>query len=56
MEQALEDQETVIVKTRAQIADLKDKIAASELDPEKRTVSAPRKTRTLRHYPSGCEE
>ena len=47
LELALEDQETAIAETQAQIAALEERIAASEPDPEKRKPRASRKPRTL---------
>ena len=47
LELALEDQETAIAETQAQIAALEDRMAASERDPEKRKSRAPRKARAL---------
>jgi len=47
LELALEDQETAIAETQAQIAALEDTMAASERDPEKRKPRAPRKARAL---------
>lgn len=47
LELALEDQETAIAETQAQIAALEDSMAASERDPEKRKPRAPRKARAL---------
>ncbi len=47
LELALEDQETAIAETQAQIAALEDRMAASERDPEKRKPRAPRKARAL---------
>ena len=47
LELALEDQETAIAETQAQIATLEDRMAASERDPEKRKPRAPRKARAL---------
>ncbi|MDA0961518.1 MAG: IS66 family transposase [Proteobacteria bacterium] len=47
LELALEDQETAIAETQAQIVALEDRMAASERDPEKRKPRAPRKARAL---------
>lgn len=47
LELALEDQETAIAETQAQIAALEDRMAASGRDPEKRKPRAPRKARAL---------
>lgn len=47
LELALEDQETAIAETQAQIVALEERIAASEPDPEKRKPRAPRKARAL---------
>jgi transposase len=54
MELALEDLETAIAETQAQIAFVEDKIAASQIDPEKTAdpeKSAPRKERKARALP-----
>jgi len=48
MELALEDLETAIAETQAQIAFVEDKIAASAVDPEK---AVPRKVRKVRALP-----
>jgi transposase len=47
LELALEDQETAIAETQAQIAALEERRATSERDPEKRKSRAPRKARAL---------
>ena len=47
LELALEDQETAIAETQAQIAALEERMATSERDPEKRKSRAPRKVRAL---------
>ena len=47
LELALEDLETAIVETQAQIAAVEDRIVAGEADPEKRKPRAPRKARAL---------
>lgn len=47
LELALEDQETAIAETQAQIAALEERMAASERDPEKRKPRTPRKARVL---------
>jgi transposase len=50
MELALEDLETAIAETQAQIAFVEEKIAASAVDPEK---AGPRKVRKARALPEG---
>ena len=47
LELALEDLETAIAETPAQIAAVEDKIAASATDPDKTALRAPRKARAL---------
>lgn len=51
MELALEDLETAIAETQAQIAFVEEKIAASAADPEK---SAPRKNARCAHCRRAC--
>lgn len=47
LELALEDLETAIAETQAHIADLEERMAANEADPEKRKQPALRKARAL---------
>lgn len=47
LELALDDQETGIAETQAQIAAIEDRIAASATDTEEAPCRAPRKARTL---------